>query len=179
MPSASSRARAHASIAFAAFILFGAACGGGEKTLAAPMQEIVVAPVPDGGDVPIASTEDDSPKKKGRSESDPERDGRPQPPIAGDARTAARLKFQQGAMLYSNGDYAKAVKAFEEAYALVPAAPVLFNMGMCYERLGRDREALSVYQRYERELTNTQPASSQLAQVQGRIAALKAKLGIP
>jgi tetratricopeptide (TPR) repeat protein len=158
------------------------ACGGGEKTVAAPMQEVVIAPS-DAGDVPISplANDDDAPKKHADARSTPSRTAVSAPPIppGSDPRTEARKRFQQGAMLYSQGDYAAAAVEFETAYALVPMPAVLFNIGICYEKLGRDRDALDAYERYEQAVLASSQPPPQLGDVQRRIAALKQKLGLP
>jgi tetratricopeptide (TPR) repeat protein len=170
--------------AVALFIELVVACGGGEKTVSAPMQEVVVA-MSDGGDAPIATiaTADDAhaPKKHADARAAPTATAVPPPPIppGSDPRTEARKRFQQGAILYSQGDYARAVAEFEAAYAFAPAPAVLFNIGICYEHLGRDQDALTAYERYEQAMSSSSSPSPNVADVHKRIAALRAKLGRP
>jgi tetratricopeptide (TPR) repeat protein len=92
----------------------------------------------------------------------------PPPPRPEDV-TAARQHFAQGAKLYSAGDFTAALTEFETAYAYKAAAPVLFNIGVTLEHLGRDDEALDVYERF---LATNPPQASD---VQKKIDALKLK----
>lgn len=53
-----------------------------------------------------------------------------------------------GVRLYSEGEYAEALQSFSEAYALHPAASLLFNIASCLEKQGKTDEALAGYRRF-------------------------------
>jgi tetratricopeptide (TPR) repeat protein len=82
---------------------------------------------------------------------------------------AARQHFALGTKLYSVGDFAGALTEFETAYAYKWVAAVLFNIGVTLEQLGRNDEALDVYQRF---LATNPPQASD---VQRKIDALRQK----
>ncbi|GAB5546422.1 MAG: hypothetical protein SangKO_061820 [Sandaracinaceae bacterium] len=67
----------------------------------------------------------------------------------------AREVFERGTAYYENQNYALALQAFQESYDLLDGHPrqalILFNVGRCYEELGRFRDARDAYQRYLRE----------------------------
>lgn len=55
--------------------------------------------------------------------------------------------YAQGAAMFKAGAYKEALKRFSAAYALIPVSNLLYNMGRCYEALGKIDEALSHYKR--------------------------------
>lgn len=78
-----------------------------------------------------------------------------------ESQQRARQLFQNGAELYEEGWYEEAVLAFQEGYELSGAAPFLYNIANCYERLGNFDETLAYLLRYrafvsgdEREVLN-------------------------
>lgn len=83
--------------------------------------------------------------------------------------TAARQAFSRGAQLYSASKFAEALDEFETAYSYKAADPVLYNIGMTLEQMGRIDEAIDVFERF----VATNP--SRKAEVQQRIDALKKK----
>ena len=54
----------------------------------------------------------------------------------------------EGAVLYKNGRFQEAIQKFEKAYAFVPEANILFNLGRCHQSLGQVEEAIAYYQRF-------------------------------
>jgi Flp pilus assembly protein TadD len=65
-------------------------------------------------------------------------------PVAPDR---AREYTRDGVALFQKGSYAEARESFEAAVALKPSDPnLLFNLGQCYERLGRTDRAEQLYQ---------------------------------
>jgi tetratricopeptide (TPR) repeat protein len=83
----------------------------------------------------------------------------------------ARAHYEQGAQLYEAGRYLEAVQAFEQAYALSHAKPLLFNIAQAYRLVGPalcDR-ALAAYQRYLQE----DPRASNRAEVEERIRTMQ------
>jgi hypothetical protein len=65
-----------------------------------------------------------------------------------DTRDQARVHFEQGVALYGEGNFASALAEFEAAYKALPAAPVLYNIGLCYKALYRYPEAIDTLNRY-------------------------------
>ena len=63
-------------------------------------------------------------------------------------RAAARDLFQDALQDFERGDYAGATKKFEHAYEISCAAPVLYNIGSCYELMGDTDKAIAVFERY-------------------------------
>lgn len=61
-------------------------------------------------------------------------------PTDADRARAAEL-FQNGALLYEEGNYAGAILAFQAAFDLSREQALQYNLANCYERLGRLREA--------------------------------------
>jgi tetratricopeptide (TPR) repeat protein len=64
-----------------------------------------------------------------------------------DAERAIELN-ESGSELYAAGDFAGALRAFEQAYALVAEPNLLFNIAGCHERLGQRTQALEYYRWY-------------------------------
>jgi tetratricopeptide (TPR) repeat protein len=64
-----------------------------------------------------------------------------------DTEVARRL-FDQGRALYLAGDYAQALKAFEEARIARPSPAFDFNIARCHDRLGSWTAALAEYERF-------------------------------
>src|SRR3954464_6547543 len=89
-----------------------------------------------------------------------------------DPGAKARRLYQEGSRLYNLGQYATAVQAFEDAYALSGAAPLLFNIAQAKRLEGPEHcdEAQHAYERYLRE----DPNASNQAEVQQRILEMQA-----
>ena len=60
----------------------------------------------------------------------------------------AKILFDNGRVLYREGQYADAIAAWERAYALSNRPLILFNMANAYERNGQIREAIETLNRY-------------------------------
>ena len=88
------------------------------------------------------------------------------------ARSEARTQYEAGARLYARGQYLDAVQAFERAYALSGAKPLLFNIAQAYRLVGHQhcQQALDAYQRY----LAADPLASNHAEVEERITAMQA-----
>ncbi len=67
-------------------------------------------------------------------------------PKPGAAQSAAKA-FERGQKLYIQGKYLEAIAAFEEAQKLLPHASTLFNIGRCYESMGKAVQAVEQYRR--------------------------------
>lgn len=67
----------------------------------------------------------------------------------------ARREFEQAETEFERANFALALRGFERSYELLEGHPrrplVLYNIGRCYEELGRYREARDAYTRYLRD----------------------------
>ena len=89
----------------------------------------------------------------------------------------AKAAFAAGKAAYERGDYDAALVQFQRANLIQPAPSLSFNIGMTYERVGRNRDAVAAFERY---LTLTgAPQNPQEQQFQDnlktRIAGLRAR----
>ena len=89
-----------------------------------------------------------------------------------DTASRARTLYQEGARLYNLGHYEAAVGAFESAYALSGAKPLLFNIAQANRLAGPSRcsKALQAYESYLRE----DSAASNRGEVEERITEMRA-----
>jgi hypothetical protein len=94
------------------------------------------------------------------------------PAGAAGPRNGAKAHVEEGARKYRAERYADALAAFEEAYALDPAAVLLFNIAQCYRQLGDDERALARYRQYLEEM----PDARNAADVRVRIRELEQTL---
>lgn len=60
----------------------------------------------------------------------------------------AQLHYDEGVRLYDAAEFKEAATEFELAYALVPDASLLYNIGLAWEEAGELDKALDSYQRY-------------------------------
>jgi tetratricopeptide (TPR) repeat protein len=72
--------------------------------------------------------------------------------VQNEQRSQAAAHFQKGNELARTRHFAEAIAEFIQASELVASTSVLYNLGQCYEELGRDEEALQTFQRVIREL---------------------------
>lgn len=79
---------------------------------------------------------------------------------------AAKAHFLAGSAYYEQANYADAVKEFVEAHRLSNRADLLYNISVCYERLGRWDDAIGSLQQYLRE----RPDAPDRAVIESRIA---------
>jgi iron complex outermembrane receptor protein len=91
---------------------------------------------------------------------------------ADDAKEQAKQHFMAGEEKFKAGDYAGAIAEFQAADALVPSPILSFNIGLAYEKLGQNDQAIAKYQDY----LARKPDASNRAQVEQRISALQAKI---
>lgn len=61
-------------------------------------------------------------------------------------RREARAEFDEGERAFEAGETVLALQHFERAFALVPHDAVRFNLAVCYEALGRVRDAIREYE---------------------------------
>jgi tetratricopeptide (TPR) repeat protein len=82
----------------------------------------------------------------------------------------ARRLFDIGAQAFAGGRYAEALDHFEASYRLSGRAALLYNIGITQDRLRRDREAIESFERFLREV----PDTNKREEVEGRLEALRA-----
>jgi tetratricopeptide (TPR) repeat protein len=88
---------------------------------------------------------------------------------------AAKRHFQRGTELYGQEKYEEAVKEFTTAKELKPNPAFDYNIGRCYDRLERWKEAADAYERY----LAADPQASGAMEIQERIAVLRARQAPP
>lgn len=83
----------------------------------------------------------------------------------------ARDLYEEGARLYNLGQYENALRAFEEAYAISGAKPLLFNIAQAHRLAGpaHCERALLAYETYVRE----DPQASNRVEVEQRIGEMR------
>jgi tetratricopeptide (TPR) repeat protein len=86
--------------------------------------------------------------------------------VAEARRSEARAKFDAGVTAFGQRRYADAVQSFVEADALVPSAPLSFNIARAFERLDNPAAALRWYRDYLRR----SPQAPNTAEVQARVS---------
>jgi tetratricopeptide (TPR) repeat protein len=84
---------------------------------------------------------------------------------------AAKAHFLAGSAYYEQANYADAVKEFNEAHRLSKRPDLLYNISVCYERLGHWDEAIAALQQY---LTD-RPAATDRAVIESRIKNFEAR----
>jgi hypothetical protein len=67
---------------------------------------------------------------------------------APDPKVTARAKALEGTRIADEGQHARALELFQEAYALFPEPAYLYDMGVEFQALGRDVEAFDAYRRF-------------------------------
>src|SRR5688500_20306234 len=60
----------------------------------------------------------------------------------------ARDLAQKGRSAHDQGDYARAIAAFKEAYVIAPSPGLLFNLAQAYRLQGNCDDAVLMYRRY-------------------------------
>jgi tetratricopeptide (TPR) repeat protein len=95
-------------------------------------------------------------------------------PAAAQSKDPARARelYEEGARLYNLGQYENALRAFEQAYAISGAKPLLFNIAQAHRLAGPSHceRALSSYETYLRE----DPETSNRVEVEQRIVEMRA-----
>ncbi|WP_164008942.1 tetratricopeptide repeat protein [Pyxidicoccus trucidator] len=65
-----------------------------------------------------------------------------------DPKAAARVLFDSAQREYDLGNFEVALGGYSEAYRLMPAPALLFNIGQCHRQLGQYERAAFFYRRY-------------------------------
>lgn len=82
----------------------------------------------------------------------------------------ARALFMAGRVAYDEGRYEAALTHFTGAFELSERPELLYNIAQCYDRLRRDDEAITAFERY----LATEPDADRRAAVEARLNALRA-----
>jgi tetratricopeptide (TPR) repeat protein len=95
------------------------------------------------------------------------------PPLRRPTKPAAVEHFTQGNSLFKIAHFEEAAKEYEAA-ALIDHAPILdYNLGQCYRKLGRYKDAIFFYQQFN----NTSPETPEhIEEVNKLIEAMKAEM---
>jgi len=104
--------------------------------------------------------------------------GQPSPRAGVTVSDEARRQFNVGVQLLDDEAgprFAEAYDAFRRAYAASPSPLILSNLGLCAMRLERDGEAISVYERYLREVRDMSDEERQ--RIESDLRALRARSG--
>jgi PEGA domain len=91
----------------------------------------------------------------------------------GVTREAAK-HFQRGVGLYGEADYRAALVEFKRAYALVPNAAVLYNVGETEYQLQDYAGALTTFKRY---LAEANPTEAHRSEVESNVDVLRSRVG--
>lgn len=96
-----------------------------------------------------------------------------EPAFAADpaALAAAQALVDEGSRAAAAGDFNAALDRFRAAYARVPSANILLNIGTALRRLGRNPEAAVAYEKY---LRDPQASPERVAEIQRALAELDA-----
>ncbi len=91
---------------------------------------------------------------------------------ADDADTqAARRHFERAALLYEQERYEEAIGEFQTAREIKPVPAFDYNIGKCFDRLERWKEAADAYERY----LGAQPDAAGATELTARVALLRAR----
>lgn len=84
------------------------------------------------------------------------------------AEAEARSVFDAGQVAFTAGHYSDALVYFRRSYNLSHRPALLFNIGLCHDRLREDTAAIEAYERYLAEV----PTAQNRSEVDGRLEAL-------
>jgi tetratricopeptide (TPR) repeat protein len=84
----------------------------------------------------------------------------------------ARRHFESGAAYLQQSDYENALREFQAAYGLSKRPPLLLNIAVVYERMGKLQEAVDTLTKYLEE----DPKSPERTTLETRIANLKKRI---
>lgn len=91
------------------------------------------------------------------------------------AEAEARSVFDAGQVAFNDARYGDALVYFERAYRLSHRPALLFNIGLCHDRLRDDAAAIEAYERYLAEV----PSAPNRREVDGRLEALHRAQRLP
>ena len=84
------------------------------------------------------------------------------------AEAEARSVFDAGQVAFTDARYDDALVYFKRSYRLSHRPALLFNIGLCHDRLRDDQSAIEAYERYLAEV----PSAPNRREVDGRLEAL-------
>jgi hypothetical protein len=99
----------------------------------------------------------------------------PAAPPSDESIEQMKVRFEKGQDLYEKEKYAEAAAEFRAAYEIRPAASLLYNEAVCYEKLKRWDSAVKLFQQYLDKSANPRDK----AQVNKRIAWLNSQRNPP
>jgi TolA-binding protein len=142
---------AHSAIARNALFastLLASACGGTKSPPESPKQVVVTAPP--GSAAPDEPTPALPPRAEPTPARGPSRLTCNRTTDSNDVAKARKL-FEIAVKAYVDGDYRPAADAFKTAYQTSCKAAVLYNLGVCYEKIGEPAAAADVFEQYLEE----------------------------
>lgn len=69
-------------------------------------------------------------------------------PAFADDKAAAKAHFESAEAHFRSGEYREAINGYASSHKLFPAPILLFNIGLCHERLGEKPRAIEKYRAY-------------------------------
>jgi tetratricopeptide (TPR) repeat protein len=96
-------------------------------------------------------------------------------PCAGEEKSdtkKAKEAFSEATALYNEGKYPQAVVKFHDAYDLSPQPELLYNIAICYEKMGQTGNAIEYYGLY---LDSKEKEDEDSAKVKKKVEKLKKK----
>ena len=72
------------------------------------------------------------------------------------AKSAAQVRLDEGTRSFEAGDYATALRKFEDAYRIFPSPKLWFNIGSSQRLLSRPVEALHAFERQAVDLLSAE-----------------------
>lgn len=70
--------------------------------------------------------------------------------LSQDPAESAKVHFDAGKGYYESKKYDKALEEFQEAYDIIKSANILVNIGLCYQKVGGYKEAITAFKNYLR-----------------------------
>lgn len=96
----------------------------------------------------------------------------PEPERVDLAEEEARTVFRAGELAFRDGRFDDAAEHFARAYELSGRPRLLYNLGLSFERLRRDREALDALERY----LELEPDAQNRSSIESRMAIMRESL---
>lgn len=84
----------------------------------------------------------------------------------------AKKHFKAARKLYENGEYEAALAEFQKSYDLVHIIDLQYNIGLCYEKLGKYDEAIAAIQLY----VDGNPGKEEKEEAETRIAWIRSQM---
>jgi Tetratricopeptide repeat len=92
-----------------------------------------------------------------------------------DSTKEAGEHFERGEQAQAQGRYRDAISSYLQAFAFAPHPNAVFNIAVCYEKLGEWSRSADYYQKY----LDLDKSAADASIVNGKIRALRAKAGDP